>query len=113
MVEAVAFAYIAAVDAEGAHITAGGDPTELAVRLDRTAEQVWNYWVVSFAGDAGQAFDTRFRRTIQDLCSQQRVVDGLRQRALLPPVGRRTKLKATAGTYASAGLLLRMTEQPL
>jgi hypothetical protein len=107
VVEAVSFGYIAAVDAKGAHITAGGDPTELAVRLDRTAEQIWSYWVVSFAGDAGQAFDTRFRRTVQDLCSQ-RIIDGLRQLALLPPIGRRTKLKATAGTYASAGLLLRM-----
>ncbi len=109
VVDALAFAYVAAIDAEGAHINAGGDPMDLAVRMDRTPEQIWNYWVVSFAGDPGQAFDTRFRRNIQDICLQ-RVTSRLRELDLLPPIGRRTKLAATAGTYATAGLLLRMSQ---
>jgi hypothetical protein len=109
VVEAIAVAYVAAVDAEGAHINAGGNPTDLAVRMDRTAEQIWNYWVVNFAGDPGQAFDTRFRRSVQHICLE-RVTGRLRELGLLPPIGRRTKLTATAGTYASAGLLLRMSQ---
>jgi hypothetical protein len=61
VLDALAFGYLAAVDAEGAHISAGGDPSDLVVRTDRTPEQIWNYWVVSFAGDAAEAFDTKFR----------------------------------------------------
>jgi hypothetical protein len=109
VMDAVAFAYVAAVDAEAAHIKAGGDPAAVAVRMDRSTEQIWNYWVVSFAGDPEAAFDVRFRRNIQDACFQ-RVTSGLRQLDLLPPIGRRTKLRGTAGTYASAGLVLRLSQ---
>src|SRR5262249_45192693 len=108
-VDALAFAYIASVDAEGMALNAGEDPSNLAIRMDRTAEGIWDYWVVSFAGDPYDAFDTRFRRNVQDIC-HSRVKDALRELSLLPPVGRRKKLVATAGTYGSAGLLLRVTQ---
>jgi hypothetical protein len=107
VLDAVAVGYTASIDAEGAAISAGGDPTHFEIRMDRTPEDIWNWWVVSFSGDGAGAIDTRFRRNVQDI-SVKRVTDGLRELGFLPPMGRRTKLVATAGTYANAGLLLRV-----
>jgi hypothetical protein len=107
VLDAVAVGYMASINAEGAAISAGGDPTHFAIRMDRTPEDIWNWWVVSFSGDGAGAIDTRFRRNVEDI-GVKRLTGGLRELDLLPPIGRRTKLVATAGTYATAGLLLRV-----
>lgn len=107
VLDAVAIGYTAAIDAEGAAVNAGAEPRHYEIRVNRKPEDIWNWWVASFPGDGAEAIDRRFRRNIQDICLK-RVTGGLRELDLLPPIGRRTKLVATAGTYATAGLLLRV-----
>jgi hypothetical protein len=57
----------------------------------------------------GVGFDRRFQSEVWDIC-HQRVCAGLCELGLLPSIGRRVKLKATTGTYAEVGLLLRVVQ---
>jgi hypothetical protein len=108
VIDALAFGYVATIDAEATHIETTGDNL-FTVRLDRTAEDVWNYWVVSFVAGMKDALGRSYRRAVQGNV-ETRLENELRRLRLWPSPGKRTRLRATACTYADAGMLLRMAQ---
>jgi hypothetical protein len=109
VLDALATGYVAAVDMAAAHLKKGGSRDEILIRRDRTPEELWNWWVVSFTGGPLDAMDPKYRREI-DMIVRDRVTAALNRLGLLPSFRGRTKLIATTGVYATAGLSLRISQ---
>jgi hypothetical protein len=109
VLDALATGYVAAVDMAAAHLKKGGSPDEILIRRDRTPEELWNWWVVSFTGGPLDVMDQKYRQEI-DMIVRDRVTAGLNRLGLLPSFRGRTKLIATTGVYATAGMLLRVSQ---
>lgn len=103
--EVVAYGYMAMIDSEGSHASSTGDTTPFTVRADRTANDIWDYWVVSFqANQDGTA--AGFWRQI-GYAGGDRLEAVLGEIGVLPVLGKRARLRSTGDTYATAGMVLR------